>query len=215
MLTMQPKAELIPELLTRLIDQNLPQTLQSKHFVRYCQRLLSSKFVTSLHNSEWDNMTRDIPPALLKILDSDTHFAIVYFILSIAGGKLPKNIIQEQPAVEKRLVSFPAEKAQAPETPILKLDLPDTPCNYELILSSTLYSFIGIPSSGITFDSHGFKIREIGLSVPSRDIMKRLLKLSYLYEMISRFVKEEKHSGGSILQSFCSELLVQLNDYYR
>jgi hypothetical protein len=199
----------IPDLLSRLIDHNLPPTQQSKHFVRYCQRLLSSKFVTSLQNNDWQNLTRDLPPNLVDKLDSERHFSILYFIISIAKSKSKEMLIKRPAAVT------PAAVESKPD--VIKLDTPVVVYSDTELLSSILYSFIGIASKQITFDgAKMFQVLEFSPSLPVRDLIKRLLHLSYLYENVLRFtVENDVDSSGIVIQSFCSEIRVQLNDFYR
>lgn len=202
------KELLVPDTLTRLINHNLPVQQQSKHFVRYCQRLLSSKFVTSLQNNDWQNLTRDLPLGLLDKLDSGTHFSIIYFLISISKKSgTSRGFIKDQNVPEKPEES---KLTKLLNTPVLNDGSGD-------LLSAVLFSFIGIDSSQISHhvSANEFKVSNLSQNQPVRELIKNLLQVSFLYGSVSRFAREDGIIGGIVAQSFCSEIREQLNDYYR
>lgn len=202
MLTMEP-VNTTTSLLTALIQHNVPNS-QSKHFMRYCERLLGSRFITSLGNTDWSALTKNIPSHLADKLDQNQHFGIIYFLNAIR--QVPEPVRQQ---VLKKPVLIPTESTQ----PLIKC--PPLPKETDEIISAILHSFIGVCSSKISVIHGDFLLVGCDLPIPVTDLVDSLLELSNAYRFVSGFVSEYKKFDGIIVQSFCAELSNQLEEYYR
>jgi len=89
-----------------------------------------------------------------------------------------------------------------------------------LLLRDVLYVFQGIEGKIILYDptSDSYKInKDIGVSLPVRDLVGKLAELGWLFRRVQKFLSARAGDKalGLVGQSFCAAIQKELTEYYR
>eukprot|EP00111_Clytia_hemisphaerica_P012572 TCONS_00036953-protein len=90
----------------------------------------------------------------------------------------------------------------------------------KLLLRDVLYVFQGIEGRIIRFDAttESYKInKDIGISLPIRDLVGKLAELGWLFRRVQKFLSARTGDKalGLVGQSFCAAIQKELTEYYR
>ena len=90
----------------------------------------------------------------------------------------------------------------------------------KLLLRDVLYVFQGIEGRIIRYDSttDSYKInKDIGISLPIRDLVAKLAELGWLFRRVQKFLSARAGDKalGLVGQSFCAAIQKELTEYYR
>ena len=90
----------------------------------------------------------------------------------------------------------------------------------KLLLRDVLYVFQGIEGRIIQYDTttDSYKInKDIGISVPIRDLVAKLAELGWLFRRVQNFLRARAGDKalGLVGQSFCAAVQKELTEYYR
>ncbi|ETV97580.1 hypothetical protein H310_09480 [Aphanomyces invadans] len=94
------------------------------------------------------------------------------------------------------------------------IDIPEA-----VLLQEVLYAFQGIDSKYIFYNPSidRFEVaRHVGVSLPMRDLIRKLTEVGWLYNRIQQFLaRSAMSSDGVVIQSFHHALKAELSDFYR
>eukprot|EP00301_Raphidiophrys_heterophryoidea_P020659 c5293_g1_i1.p1 GENE.c5293_g1_i1~~c5293_g1_i1.p1 ORF type:complete len:817 (-),score=240.02 c5293_g1_i1:361-2769(-) len=115
----------------------------------------------------------------------------------------------------------PASTATASKQLARHIEVLDTMTTNEALIRDVIFSFQGVDSGLVKFDSSSgtFAVSaQMGISAPYQELTLAICELGWLYRHVNAFVSRHvasSQSSGLVAQSFASALRAELVDFYR